>query len=42
MLVAVEETATATGKQAGETTVSSRKSQGMIFSLRQIHSRDLT
>ncbi|MFM0751510.1 filamentous hemagglutinin N-terminal domain-containing protein, partial [Paraburkholderia sediminicola] len=36
MLVAVEETATATGKKAGETTVSSRKSQGVIFSLRQI------
>ncbi|MBK5124796.1 hemagglutinin repeat-containing protein [Burkholderia sp. R-69980] len=36
MLVAVEETATAIGKQAGQTTVRSRKSQGMIFSLRQI------
>jgi filamentous hemagglutinin len=36
MLVAVEETATATGKQAGGTTVCSRKSQGVIFSLRQI------
>ncbi len=36
MLVAVEETATATGKQAGETTASSGKSQGVIFSLRQL------
>jgi adhesin HecA-like repeat protein len=36
MLVAVEETATATAKQAGQTTVRSRKSQGVIFSLRQI------
>lgn len=35
MLVAVGEAATASGKQAGETTVSSRKSQGVIFSLRQ-------
>jgi filamentous hemagglutinin len=36
MLVAVEETAAASGKQAGETTVRSRKSRGVIFSLRQI------
>jgi filamentous hemagglutinin len=36
MLVAVEETATATGKQAGETTARGRKSQDVIFSLRQI------
>ncbi|MFM0500963.1 hemagglutinin repeat-containing protein [Paraburkholderia caffeinilytica] len=36
MLVAVEEIATATGKQAGEATVSSRKSRSVIFSLRQI------
>jgi filamentous hemagglutinin len=36
MLVAVEESATASGKQAGETTVRSIKSQGVIFSLRQI------
>ncbi|WP_429325096.1 hypothetical protein, partial [Paraburkholderia sp. GAS348] len=36
MLVAVEETAAATGKQAEEITVGSRKSQGVIFSLRQI------
>ena len=36
MLVAVGENATASGKQAGETTVRSIKSQGVIFSLRQI------
>ncbi|SAL41121.1 filamentous hemagglutinin outer membrane protein [Caballeronia sordidicola] len=40
MLVAVEETATATGKEAGQTSGQtsprSKKSQGMIFTLRQI------
>jgi filamentous hemagglutinin len=36
MLVAVEETATATGKEAGQSSVRSKKSQGMIFTLRQI------
>ncbi|MGF6757795.1 filamentous hemagglutinin family protein [Paraburkholderia sp. GAS42] len=33
MLVAVEETVAATGKQVGETPVRSRKSQGVIFSI---------
>jgi len=36
MLVAVEETATATGKEAGQSSVRSRKSQGVIFTLRQV------
>src|SRR5471030_392305 len=36
MLVAVEETATATGKEAGRSSVRSKKSQGMSFTLRQI------
>jgi hypothetical protein len=36
MLVAVEESAAATGKEAGQTPLSRRKSQGVIISLRQI------
>ncbi|MEZ0603740.1 hemagglutinin repeat-containing protein [Paraburkholderia sp. IW21] len=36
MLVAVGETAAASGKQAGQITVSGSKSHGVIFSLRQI------
>src|ERR1700712_2409157 len=36
MLVAVEETATATGKESGQTSVRSDKSQGAIFTLRQL------
>ncbi|CAN7723498.1 filamentous hemagglutinin N-terminal domain-containing protein [Caballeronia sp. LjRoot29] len=36
MLIAVEETATATGKEAGQTSVRNKESQGLIFTLRQI------
>lgn len=36
MLVAVDETATASGRQAGETAACGRKSRGVIFSLRRI------
>jgi filamentous hemagglutinin len=42
MLVAAEKTATVTGKEAGQTTVRSGKSQGVIFSLRQIAFAALT